>query len=146
MKLKYTIGCLVAAFILGGACGRFLAPHKTTTDKHSVTQQDVHKDDHSITTTTRVKKPDGTVITTRTRKNDIVTQKDTHKDTQTHTETVFDASRLTITALMVGVSGGSLGLTTGYGLEVTYRVLGPLSVSAMGASNGLIGVGIGLSL
>lgn len=145
MSTKYIILSIVGALVIGGAFGRYSLPAKVEVHTVAVVDTNTTKDDKSVIVETKTTKPDGTItVVTKIDKN-VNTDVVKHSDVTTDKETTYDTSRITITALVLAqpLSGPNNALA--YGVEASYKLLGPISVSALAASNGLIGVGIGIS-
>lgn len=156
MSTKSTLLCICAAGVIGVAVGRFSLPAKVVVKTQTVEVEkrvavtDRAKQDNSVTTVTTTKKPDGTITTvTETRKDvhtDVVSRSKTDdtKDSRTEKTTTYDRGKFTISGLII-TSPLSGQAPMAYGLDVSYRVLGPFSVNALGATNGLVGIGLGVS-
>lgn len=156
MANKTIIGLVVAALVLGGLIGRFSLPAKivikTETKESDKKQSDIdsNKQDHTVTTITQTKKPDGSVVTNTTIQNNVITlsQKETQesdiKSSKTDKETTYNTARWSISAL--AVTNVSLGtkLSPAYGGSVAYRLIGPFSVGVLGISDGIMGVSLGI--
>jgi hypothetical protein len=110
----------------------------------SVSDKEVHK----VTTTTTVKKPDGTVTTTTvtrydsdTHTNTDVTDNTTTNSTST-TEVTKGDSKTTVLAL-AGMDLTKAG-TPDFGGMVSRSVLGPVTAGIFGFQSGKFGLGVGL--
>jgi hypothetical protein len=149
-----TIVILCVICVVGGAAvGRFSLPAKvvTKTETKTVVQTvEVEKKadtSHIVTTVTETKAPNGAVTkVTKTEDNvSIVTgtqlSQSASSDQKSTKEVTYQANRWTLQALTTI----DFSAKRSYGGEVSYRILGPFSVSALGLSNGTLGVGLGVS-
>jgi hypothetical protein len=133
------------ALMVGVGIGHYTLPAKVVTKTEVVKDTSVHKDDHSIVVVTKTQHPDGTVTTVTETKKDVTTDVDKHVDKRKDTEVTYDAPKWTISALMLDAPLSGSSSAPAYGLSVSYRILGPITVTALGASNGLVGAGLGIT-
>jgi hypothetical protein len=153
MTTKQTLIACAVTLIVGVSAGRFTLPAKVVTKievktvLQTVETEKKADTSHIVTTVTETRAPDGTVTkSTKTEDNvDIVTgtklsQSDS-SDQKSVKEVTYQTSRWTLQALTTI----DFSAKRAYGGEVSYRILGPFSVSALGLSNGSVGVGLGIT-
>lgn len=165
MTQKTKIIIVVVGLGVAFATGRYTVPVKTViqTKTIEVEKKDVKTDTkvdrkkHKDTTVIVVKTPDGAVTTTTKTVEDDNVGKDTKSDTNTKTQDQSDTSQTTVKenghlniSFLAGINpfNPSINSTVNplvYGGIVTRDIIGPVSCSIWGFSNGTIGVGIGLS-
>jgi hypothetical protein len=156
-KLKVFLGVVALAAAYG--FGRWSSPVKVVTEtktvevekKQDVVKQDTNKDDHKVTVTKQVVKPDGTKETDTTVTEDVTTAKkyqdttqstiDTTKDTTK--EVTYATAKVTISALAAVNVLSPTGLD--YGASVSKPILGPITIGAFGFESGRVGMSIGLT-
>lgn len=144
MSTKTVVISIVVAATIGVGIGRFSLPAKIETRTVMVEVEHKTSTDHTVTEVTETKKPDGTIVTQTEIKNDIVTKTADKSRTDSETTKTYDTGKLTVTAL--AITGPLAGMAQAtYGLDVSYRFLGPISVNVMGAANGMLAAGIGIS-
>jgi len=141
MVTKATILAVFVSFALGALLGRYSLPAKVITKTETVTLRDSNKIDHSVTTVTTEKHKDGTETVVAVTHNDIDTVSHSASDSKAEKDIVYDTKRWGINALM---AYPGLHSTPTYGVSVTYRLLGPLSIGALGLSNGTLGMSVGV--
>lgn len=155
---KYKIIAAVFTVVSAFAIGRFTTPVKIKTEIKTVEvdkkttdlDRDSQLNRHRKTTTTTVKKPDGTIETTTT------TTDDAQKNTETSSVTTDDRTTKTDTTKEVtrGAPPVTISVLAGlkltdfstpiYGLSATKPILGLVAVGVWGFNNGMAGVSIGL--
>lgn len=140
MTTRQALGAIGLALLIGVACGRYTLPAKIVTKTVVTTDSSKHESDHSVVVRTETRKPDGTdTIITTTQKN--VTNVSTADTTSLSSKAVtYDTERWEL----LGVAGLDLRGAPAYGAEINYRLLGPVTIGAMGLTSGFVGVSVGL--
>lgn len=151
-RLAILTGC---GFLLGLAIGRFSLPAKIVTktvtvesDKSKSTDN-LHQDDHSITTVTETKRPDGTITVVTTKQNNIdtqhnsTTQSSSMKSSDTEKTVTYNTNIWSLNVLAKSKASFNEIIPV-YGGQIEYRILGPIKISVMGFSDSTMGVGLGL--
>jgi hypothetical protein len=156
MSTKTIIIVFVVAVACAFASGRLLAPVKVVTKvvevEKKVETTATQKDEHKETTVVETQRPDGTKQTTTKIVEDASTHAKTAETDQTNKSSVSEVTRDSSSLSISLLAGAPLTLNGGlgvglpaYGVHVSKRILGPISVGAFGFSNGLAGVSVGLS-
>ena len=135
MSTKYWLYTLGAVAVLGASCGAWFFSHetvKTVNVDHDV----VH--DQIVTVTKTIKQPTGVVETDTT-----VTDSKTSDDTDTKT-TVAPSPTPSKKWIVSGTYGMGINSIPAYGVEVQYRLIGPVIVGVQGdtSARGLVTLGI----
>lgn len=152
MTTKYKVILVILALVLSFASGRWLAPTKTVTVTHTVeVEKQVDKSDTRVKehkTTVVVKQPNGASTTTVTE--DKSTGTDTVDTTQTasitDTSKTVTRSKPSISFSILGAENiHSISASPAIGGMVSKQILGPITATAFGLSNGVVGLGIGLT-
>lgn len=161
-------GAGLGLLVLGIALGRYTLPARvetktvtqtvvqTVTKTVEVDKSEEHRDKELQETI--VKKPDGTVITTKTwidktvvsreddKGNDSTTNSSTN--TTTDTVTVYDTNQYSL-QLMIGKNFGNAdsfipGSEFVYGAQLNKKFIGPVSMGVFGLTDKTFGVSVGL--
>lgn len=142
--MKYVLIGFLLALVVVFASGYYFGLQGSTpttitkTDENKMTDKKVNE----VTTTTRVKKPDGTVTTVRTTsENETVSTKDTTQSSVVQTQPKH--STLSISALVA--LNPATGLQPIYGISATKEVLAPVTLGVFGLTNGTLGASIGVN-
>lgn len=149
IQIKYLLIGGAACLIAGAAIGRFTLPAKVITQVKTVevekkTEKKVTKD-RSRVVVVRTKKADGSIVTTTTTDKNIITaDRADELDSLTQQllkQKTYNTERWGLN-LMVLTGDGSNAVS--YGGSVTYRLIGPFQVGAMGTQNGTFGAIFGM--
>lgn len=149
--MKNTVIVGVIALVVGLAIGRYSLPAKievkteTQIVDHKQDNVQTETKDQSVTTVTV--RPDGSKVT-ETHNNIVVSQIDKSKDTtatksESDTVTTYSTNRwgLSVIGAMRPLSAQFKPI---YGGEISYRILGPFEIGAIGLQDGTIGIKLGL--
>lgn len=139
MTLKYQLLGLLAVGIGGFAAGHFLLPSKIVRTKTVVVYRE--RQDTSVIHTTTTKKPDGSSVTVTEVAKHVTT--DTHSTAAAKEVTTYDTAKLRVAVIAASTLSNSF-LSPSYGVHVSYQVLGPIEIGALGLSNGLFGLSLGI--
>lgn len=149
MSIKLKILLIAVTLASTFAFGRYSAPTKTVTEIKTVEVEkkvdDTQKDEHKITQTKEIVKPDGTKETDTTVTDDSTTKKkevlDDTKNSESKVTVEYVGGNLSVSALV----GFTIpGVAPVYGGHIQGRILGPFTSGIWGLSNGVVGVSIGL--
>lgn len=145
MNLKTKVIIIIVGLAATFAAGRYSVSSVDTKSKEVVktdTQKDTTQDTKK--TTTIEKTPDGKEITTIQEETVTNTHKSTDKVDQSSTSVVAQPRKtLNISGLAAMDFSGHIP-TPVYGASISKEILGPITIGAIGLTNGVIGVSIGL--
>lgn len=153
MDSKYYIPAITLT--IGLVLGRYSLPFRKLTETASTDVKQTSQaslkdtDDHTVKTVTVTHKPDGTVTTQTVIRKDVQTETKTvatandTKHSDTKTEVVYDNRKTTVSGLAVTNLANPTSLS--YGVIIQERILGPVSVGALGTTSGMFGVTLGVT-
>lgn len=150
-KTKALIAAI--ALLTAYAAGRFTSPVKivketqTSAADKKTQDSDTDRTRHRDTTTVVVQSPDGKTTTTTHIVDDANTDSrtktvdDAITRTQSRTETTYQGSKVTLSAL----GGLAWDLTPVYGVMASKELIGPIGVGAWGLTDRTFGVSLSLT-
>lgn len=143
MNNKTKLLLIVAGLAISFGLGYFATPTKTV-EKQVVKTETVKVEGKTkIVYRDRVVKPDGTIIESEVEKEETNTREESNTLASSEKTTVKDVG-LTLSALAIK-DVSELGKKTEFGVHVSKRVLGAVSVNVLATTDKKVGVGLGWS-
>lgn len=149
--MKYNVLPFIFVFATGYAIARYTTPVKTETiyQNHTVEVEKI-KEDKNINENTKIikiKKPDGTIVTTLEKNKIDLTKITTDKNTDSksiESEVVKNKTDTLIVSALISTSFSSI--VPVYGLEISKNLIGPFRLGLVGFNNKTAGISLGIQL
>lgn len=143
--IKIETVIVIIALVIAFVSGRYSVSQTTTTTKETVKQDDkINTNQDTKTITTTEKDPNGVEKTTTVTETVVhETQDDTTNTSLQQTTTVATHRKVNV-SILAASNTANLLQPLSYGASITAEVLGPITVSVFGLSNGTVGAGLGL--